>query len=417
MGPKLRNAGPKARSSQPTPANAQFHLAPRGRGGVRKPRGGGRRGGRQTRGTGRAAAARVAAAAAANIVSDEEEDELNTALNNVDRRTTNNDSAVWVEPEIRDAEPSYKDTPWSGMSSAHNPFLKDMHPLGTRPSSKELAKADNSLSTAKAKAAKKAAEAAEKAAPTPPRFSYEDVLSALMELPLPKSDDYNVHKLKTAIEDSLALAVEAQNYAVARGLLRLWENSSTDPFLLSVVEANMQNTAGPREQSAFQSLVLAAWKDVLSESPDSSPADGFRPRSASNTSSLSTAKSLDAETFAPSMEPGAAAKGRPLRSMQTRGQKRDLEPDFEELAGDDQELSRKRQRLHKTFPNVVPQQSSMRSYVESSPSSSAASSPEPEAPPSQPPAYQRKTPTTKRNAGANARRNKYVDPLLHPERC
>jgi hypothetical protein len=303
------------------------------------------------------------------------------------------------EPRMRYEAPSFTDTPWSGVSHNTNPILGTMRPLGAPPSDTDRVKAGLAPAGSKVKVirAKKGVDSSEQQVvePASPVFNFDEVAATLMALPVPNSSEFDVQKLKSALEDALALAAECKNAAVVRGLLRLWENSNDDPFVLSVLGSVMQDSPGPQEMAAFQSLVRGAWTDAQAQEPNldtTTPVNGTRARSASTSSSLSSAKSLDAETFAPGVAPAAdnahsRPRGKPGRKSkaeknleQSTGQdnatvsrKRAIEEDPES----EDAAAAKRQRMQKTFPDVVAHESTLRSSL-ASPETSVPSSPPPE---------------------------------------
>lgn len=302
------------------------------------------------------------------------------------------------EPHMRYEAPSFTDSPWSGVSHNTNPILGTMRPLGATPSDTDRVRVGLAPAGSKIRIipSKKGLDSSEQQAvePASPVVNLEDAATALMALPVPDSADVDVQKLKAALEDALALAAECKNVAVIRGLLRLWESSNEDPFVLSILGSVMQDNPGPQEISAFQSLVRGAWTDTQAHEPDldSTPVNGTRSRSGS-TSSLSSAKSLDAAAFAPALPAvdGSRSRGRRGRPPAKRGRKkrildrstgqdnatasrkRALEDDTEP----EDAMTAKRQRMQKSFPDVVAHESTLRSSLASQ-STSAVSSPPPE---------------------------------------
>ncbi|KAB8077049.1 hypothetical protein BDV29DRAFT_188996 [Aspergillus leporis] len=240
----------------------------------------------------------------------------------------------------------------------------------------------------------------------PPKDITVQDVTTLTALPIPSSADVNVEKLRSAVESALHLASETGNRPVIRGLLHLWETCGKDSFALSVLDGVCQANPGPREQSAFQSVMRSAWKEVQSEestevAPTAIPTVG-RTRSASSVSSLSSAKSLDAETFAPGITPGAAnsrarARGKHAKSAQKAKDSEASEPPSRRSAfpPSDSALQRrraleenpefsaeafkvKRTRLQKSLPIITASESRLRSSLVSEPPS-AMSTPAPTA--------------------------------------
>lgn len=303
------------------------------------------------------------------------------------------------EPRMRTNAPSFTDTPWSGVSHSSNPILGTMRPLGTLPTDADRIKVGLPPAIPKVKVVrgKKGVVAAEPQTiePAHPLLNLEEIVASFLALPVPSSLLVDVEKVKSSIEDTLSLAVQCKNVAVARGLLHLWEDSNTDPFVLDVLASVMRDDPTEQEMSAFQSLLRVSWEEVQAQNPDFdfNGANGARRGSESSTSSLSSAKSLDAETFAPGMAPTDSSRPR-------RGGPGKTTIDYREGAGDDETgpdgtaesrkrllddeseseemLAAKRQRMQKTFPNIVAHESTLRSSLASE-SPSAGSSPHPEA--------------------------------------
>ncbi|GAB1201229.1 hypothetical protein APSETT444_010618 [Aspergillus pseudonomiae] len=326
--------------------------------------------------------------------------------------------AEWVEPPVRAPAPSYRDTPWSAVSSDNNPVLATMRPLGTMPSAADMRKAGlgplkpSTQNTTTKKDQRPVQNGdkeiskpqtpltpAEEPIPEPviPKDNTAQDVTAFTTLPVPNSTDVDVVKLRSAVENALHMASETGNRPVIRGLLRLWETCGKDSFALSVLEGVCGANPGAREQSVFQTVMRTAWKEVQSEEntevlPTVAPAMG-RTRSASSVSSLSSAKSLDVETFAPGMAPGAAnarSRGRGKHSKSTQKavdseaseppsrrsvfpssdttlqRRRALEenPEFSAEA-----VKAKRTRLQRSFPKITATESRLRSSLASEPPS------------------------------------------------
>lgn len=280
----------------------------------------------------------------------------------------------WAEPPVRDPVPSYEDTPWSGVSQSENPVLASMRPLGQVPTNADLRKAG--LISSKPSPRPIPANEGDKngvnggngdhpfKSPLPgaqhvmwpdnSKSAFDEDFAALTALPLPASTEFDVERLRTAIEAAMRLAATSQNRAVSRGLLRIWTNSSSDSFLLSVLNSVVKEDPSARDMAAFQALIRRAVKEVKAEE-DSVPTYTapalVRSGSVTSTSSLSSAKSLDAETFAPGMSP---AKARDNSGQQ----KRALEEEDVEDA-----MSVKRCRLQRPLPDLVPRESRLRSSL------------------------------------------------------
>lgn len=341
----------------------------------------------------------------------------------------------WAEPPVRTPAPSYADTPWSAVSSDANPILSTMRPLGALPSAADLRKVglvpqkptpqnipakkepeqtilngdkENGKQTPEAPAEEQVPED-EEATEEVPEMSEEDKaleallldeskevdFSALAAIPIPDSNEFDMEKLKTAVEQAFRLATLTGNNPVVRGLLRMWGDCNRDPFVLSVLDGMLGDDPSKEEMSAFHNMMRAAWRDVRAEENQSTAAPEpplmARTRSASSVSSLSSAKSLDAETFAPGMAPGAGnsrsrakgkqtkAKGKekeaprsafPSSNDAINNRKRALE---EDPAFSDQAITNKRSRLQKSLPKIVAHESKLRSSLGSNSPSNAAS--------------------------------------------
>ncbi|GKZ81092.1 hypothetical protein AnigIFM56816_005603 [Aspergillus niger] len=319
-------------------------------------------------------------------------------------------SSGWVEPPLREPEPSFADTPWCNVSHHANPVLSSMRPLGTMPSTADLRKAGlapikpsvQNISAKKESQATPNGEGADNKPQTPLTPAEEPMdeplptkskvspdMSAFTSLPVPTSTEVDVDRIKIAVEKALRLALETNNRPVSRGLIRLWETCNKDPFALSILDGICQENPGPRERSAFQSVMRAAWKEVQAEADEEFATAPVlaRPRSASSISSLSSAVSLDAETFAPGMAPGAAtsrarARGKPAkRGAPSAKEKESAAPSsaatalpqkhaLEDESNPEEGARIKRTRLQKPLPTIVALESHMRSSLTSDPQQS-----------------------------------------------
>ncbi|PYH73294.1 putative PHD finger domain protein [Aspergillus vadensis CBS 113365] len=326
-------------------------------------------------------------------------------------------SAGWVEPPLREPEPSFADTPWCNVSHHANPVLSSMRPLGTMPSAADLRKVGlapikpsvQNISAKKESRATPNGEGGDTKPQTPLTPAEEPMdeplstknkaspdMSAFTSLPVPTSTDVDVDRIKIAVEKALRLALETNNRPVSRGLIRLWETCNKDPFALSILDGICQENPGPRERSAFQSVMRAAWKEVQAEADDDFATAPVlaRPRSASSISSLSSAVSLDAETFAPGMAPGAAtsrarARGRKAKRGAPKKKEAVAPPSaatappqkhaLEDEPNPEEEARIKRTRLQKPLPTIVALESQMRSSLASDPQQSNVPSPVPTA--------------------------------------
>ncbi|KAL2819235.1 hypothetical protein BJX63DRAFT_32223 [Aspergillus granulosus] len=318
----------------------------------------------------------------------------------------------WIEPELRAPVPSYNDTPWSAVSSEANPILSTMRPLGIMPTSTDMRKvglvpskpstpiipakkdlqnapngekSDDKVQTPLTPAEEQPPEA------IPPQPTIEEDLAAFAILPIPISNSADVEKLKAAVENAMHLAVEAKNRPVLKGLRRLWEQCANDPYALKILDGVCQDTPGPPEKVVFQKMMRSAWKETQSEQVVVSEPTTLtvlrRARSASSDSSLSTAKSLDAETYAPAAPIARSRKGRQNKNaaqkkntverrsvFPTGGIQRKAAPGAPELTTEATQA--KRTRLQKSLPRIVPSESGLRSSLTSN-SPSGLSSPGP----------------------------------------
>jgi hypothetical protein len=275
----------------------------------------------------------------------------------------------WVEPPLRPPQPSYRDTPWSAVSSDRNPVLASMRPLGAMPTAADLRKVGLTIpakslprrSPANTKAPETTVRQEEGAASVP--LPHEDTAD-LTSLPLPTSSEYDVVKMRSVVESAIRQADDSGNRAVARGLRRLWANSSSDPFLLSVLDRVIRKEPGPNEKATFKTVMRDAVKSVRAEVNPTGSEQIARTRSATSTSSLSSAKSLDTGIGA------AASRGRkrgrdsePLPAVRstsnTAGQKRALE---EVPGGGEPKPAAKRTRLQLSYP--PPRESQIRSSLD-----------------------------------------------------
>ncbi|KAL2864471.1 putative PHD finger domain protein [Aspergillus lucknowensis] len=334
--------------------------------------------------------------------SDQPED---TSTNGINGTQIFGRSVEWTEPELRAPVPSYNDTPWSAVSSDANPVLATMRPLGVMPSAADLRKVGlvpSKPSTPSIPAKKDPQHVvngeksddkpqtpltpAEEQLPDPvsQKPPFEEDLAAFTVLPVPSSADADVDKLRDAVRNALRLASEADNRPVIRGLLRMWEKCGHDPSALMILDGVCQETPGPPERSMFQEVMRSAWKEMQSErvaidEPTAIPAIG-RARSASSDSSLSSAKSLDAETYAPVVVSGSSVarsrKGKQSRSATQRkdiSERHSLFPSGglqrKAISGDPglstEAVQAKKTRLQRSFPGIVPSESGLRSSLRS----------------------------------------------------
>lgn len=285
-------------------------------------------------------------------------------------------NSQWVEPPLRPSQPSYRDSPWSGVSSDRNPVLSSMRPLGSMPSAADLRKVGRAAtvkppsrpSHVNTQGPKHAARHENSASGNASRETAPDLAS----LPLPSSSEYDVGRLKSVVESALHQADDVKNRAVTEGLRRLWMQSATDPFALSVLDSVINNKPGPDQMAAFKTVMRDAFKTSVNSGDPSGPEPITRTRSTASTSSLSSAKSLEVTSRMTSGPGGGAAtrgrkRGRNSESLpaaglsnDTVGQKRPLVG----VPGDEQPVpAAKRTRLHDNFP-IVARESQIRSSLD-----------------------------------------------------
>ncbi|KAL4916585.1 hypothetical protein BDW62DRAFT_103576 [Aspergillus aurantiobrunneus] len=328
-----------------------------------------------------------------------------TSTNGIDGTHALGQNSSWSEPELRAPVPSYDDTPWSAVSSSANPVLGTMRPLGTMPSAADLRKVGlvpSKPGTPSIPARKEPPPAlngekkddnpqapltpAEEQAPEPipPKPTIEEDLAAFTILPVPSSVDADVETLKDAIQNALRVASEAGNRPVVKGLLHLWEKSGNDPYALSILDGVCHETPDSPQRSVFQKVMRGAWDELQSQetavNETTALPDPARPRSASSESTLSSAKSLDAETFAPAVVTAAPA-ARPKKGKQSKSapQKKNVPErrsalsasDFQQQSSSEnpefstEAIQAKRTRLRKSLPKIVASESGIRSSLAS----------------------------------------------------
>ena len=196
-------------------------------------------------------------------------------------------------------------------------------------------------------------------------------------------------KISEAVEVAIAQAEGRNNLVVARGLRKIWDATGTNPYLLTVLDGVLRKDPDANQRSAFQTVMRDISKSVKAEGqPREEPVPMARTQSQETTSSLSTAKSLDPETFAaPPAAPGTAtpnppAKGKAAKAAAPKGKgkgraapssssaesafpsmdasvlrKRAMEEDPEFT---DEALDRKRKALKQTFDDATVELSNVR---------------------------------------------------------
>ncbi|EAW14533.1 putative PHD finger domain protein [Aspergillus clavatus NRRL 1] len=249
--------------------------------------------------------------------------------------------------------------------------------------------------------------------------SYEDI-DALMSLPLSDSVKLNLDQTKKILTEALRLAADTNNRPVVKGLFNLWRKGTQDPMIMSVLHAMCTQDPGDRNRNAFSTMMRAAWLEVrnqnqldapptadttrtLDTSLTIAPIDMVRTQSATTATSLSSAMSLDAEAPAPisvstpvapaSSRAKTRGKGKQTRSSiaklisretprpstrqsalpssEARKRAMEEEPDVSE-----EMIRAKRQRLQQPLPEIVAEESTLRSTLGHEPLTSSVS-PEP----------------------------------------
>lgn len=133
-------------------------------------------------------------------------------------------------------------------------------------------------------------------------------------LSTPPTLKYHPEKILEVVDAAIARAEELKDTKVVNGLRRIRDATSRDQFLFAVLEGAFNNQAGPHERSLFQTVMRDAIKTDRHGAPTHDATAMVRTQStASTSSSLSSAKSLDAETFAPAMTSGRAANSLPAK--------------------------------------------------------------------------------------------------------
>ncbi|KAL4968287.1 putative PHD finger domain protein [Aspergillus stella-maris] len=329
--------------------------------------------------------------------------------NGVNGTNSFGEDAEWKEPELRAPVPSYDDTPWSAVSSSVNPVLGTMRPLGALPTAADLRKVGlvpskpGTPSIAPRKEPQLAVNGEKKtdnpptpltpAEEQPPELiiqkpSIEDDLAAFTVLPVPNSADADGEMLKSAFESALHLASDADNRPVFKSLLRFWEKCGNDPMALSTLDGVCHESPDSSQRSMFQEVMRSAWNELQSQEvivhEHATLPVPARARSASSVSTLSSAKSLDAETYAPAVVSAApAVRHRKGKHAKNAAQKKNVAERRSVLSGngsqrqralDDPDFSAeavqaKRSRLRKSLPKIVAMESGIRSSLASKPRS------------------------------------------------
>lgn len=358
MAPSLRSASRTSpyQSRQPTPISAQAGVNSSPVDDHSRPR--------KQRRTGRPSRAATDSGLGEQPQAQESE---NKAVNDANEKDLALQSE-WVEPPIREPVPSYQDTPWSNVSTQENSMLGTMQALGVHPTATDRKKAGISSTRAssqpistseveqngerdnrrpKASSSEKGNAVSQDVS----RSGFEEDSAALTEHPVPSSTEINVGKIVTTFKALVDLAAESKNRVLSRALVRVFKNSVNDPFLLSVLNGAVQPMPARNDLRAFQVVLRRTLREISTEADSAPPHTGptaGRSGSVSSSSSLSSAKSLDAETFAPGISNTPRTPGH---------KKRALETDPEEA------MQAKRARLQENVPDFIPRESGIRSSL------------------------------------------------------
>lgn len=334
-----------------------------------------------------------------------------TQVNGVNGTQLPEQNGDWAEPELRAPVPSYDDTPWSAVSSSANPVLGTMRPLGTMPSAADLRKVglgpskpgtpiiparkelQPEINGEKNDDIQTPLTPEEQAPePVPHKPTIEEDLAAFAILPVPNSGDADIDTVKDAVQTAIRLASDANNRPVIKGLLRMWEKCGNDPYALNILDGVCQETPGSPQRSMFQKVMQGAWSELESQDVASNEIATLpgprRARSGSSESTLSSAKSLDAETYAPAVA-SAASAGHTKKGKQAKNtkQKKNVPERRSVLASSDRQrqtasenpelsteaVQAKRTRLRKSIPKIVAPESGLRSSLAKNPRSNLSS--------------------------------------------
>lgn len=262
----------------------------------------------------------------------------------------------WIEPPLRPSEPSYRDTPWAGVSNDRNPMLSTMRPLGAMPTAADLRRAGLTAppkSTSRPSLTKnKTAKQTAREEPSESKSTTDDTLPDLDSLPPLTSTKCDVARIRSVIESALQQAGDSQNRAVAEGLRRLWIQSATDPFSLAVLDGVINKTPRPEHLAAFKAVLRDAYKNIPPPAPPAESEPMTRTQSSTSISSLSSAQSLES----PKMTTTGRVNGTTARTTE-RGHESEAatSPEPGTRPSNENEPASKRTRLQqqsKDFPQV-----------------------------------------------------------------
>ncbi|KMK61355.1 PHD finger domain-containing protein, putative [Aspergillus fumigatus Z5] len=323
------------------------------------------------------------------------------------------DPPAWVEPPLRSPAPSYADTPWSAVSNAANPILATMRPLGSMPTAADLRKAglkptkpskpitslakellalQNDMSQNDEPMSQNEETPASLNPPTPasqsetPKLSQSEALQspqnvnlqalpngridaqtpqeaatpadkthsegskpcsyeeidALLALPVCNSVKLDLEKTRDAVKETLRMASDTNNSKVVKSLFNLWTKATQDPMVMSVVHGMCK-------------------KEIL-DPQTSAPTTVPTPIVAADaTRSKLRSKGKQAKvnaTKAANKDKSRQTRQSALPSSDLR--KRVLEDDTE---FSEEAIRAKRQRLRQPLPDIVPDESGIRSTL------------------------------------------------------
>ncbi|KAH2029624.1 hypothetical protein KXV43_000422 [Aspergillus fumigatus] len=224
--------------------------------------------------------------------------------------------------------------------------------------------------------------------------SYEEI-DALLALPVCNSVKLDLEKTRDAVKETLRMASDTNNSKVVKSLFNLWTKATQDPMVMSVVHGMCKKEILDRNANAFHDLIRAAWREIRKEdatdvSPAAAPPDMTRTQSGTTATSLSSALSPEAQTSAPTTVPTPIvaadatrsklrSKGKQAKVNATKAANKDKSRQTRQFAlpssdlrkrvlEDDTEFSEeairaKRQRLRQPLPDIVPDESGIRSTL------------------------------------------------------
>ncbi|KAH1652836.1 hypothetical protein KXX16_005668 [Aspergillus fumigatus] len=224
--------------------------------------------------------------------------------------------------------------------------------------------------------------------------SYEEI-DALLALPVCNSVKLDLEKTRDAVKETLRMASDTNNSKVVKSLFNLWTKATQDPMVMSVVHGMCKKEILDRNANAFHDLIRAAWREIRKEdatdvSPAAAPPDMTRTQSGTTATSLSSALSPEAQTSAPTTVPTPIvaadatrsklrSKGKQAKVNATKAANKDKSRQTRQSAlpssdlrkrvlEDDTEFSEeairaKRQRLRQPLPDIVPEESGIRSTL------------------------------------------------------